>query len=279
MEIRTPLIAIMVSIILLVIYLRKNIPQLISARIFFVFLVSVFVCNVCEILECTAFMLIDEKSSAAALRGVTQILYVGSLLFCAYVMCIYIYAKTTLKRTVSNKVAVITGIPVLIAVTIAIILGINDGINDYGYYYNYGAAVIACYAVGFTYVILSIIRLIFFRSRIKKDSFIGILSGLTVWALLLIYQFIDRGMQVSSVAMMLMALILFLSMENPREYYERSIDGIRNRDAFEMALLERMGMRRDFFVVSVIFTGKTAVMSNSERSELTDLMKIVGKIS
>ncbi|WP_081778592.1 EAL domain-containing protein [Butyrivibrio proteoclasticus] len=279
MEIRTPLIAIMVSIILLVIYLRKNIPQLISARIFFVFLVSVFACNICEILECTAFMLIDEKSSAAALREVTQILYVGSLLFSAFIMCIYIYAKTTLKRAVSNLVVVITGIPALIAVIIAIVMGIDVGVNEWGYYYNCGTAVTICYAIGFTYVLLSILRVIYFKNRIRKDSFFSILSGLIVWAILLIYQFIDRAMQVSAVAMMIMALILFLSMENPREYYERSIDGVRNRDAFEMALLERMGMRREFFVVSVIFTGKTAVMSNSERSEMTDLMKIVGKIS
>lgn len=279
MEIRTPIIAILVSIILLVIYLRRNVPQLISARVFFVFLVSVFFNNLCEILECAAFLFIKENDSAAALRGVAQILYVGSLLFCAFIMCIYVYTKTTLKRTVSNRMVVITGLPVAFAVVTATIMGLKVGINAYGYYYNYGPAAQICYLVGFVYIFLSLMRIIYFKERIPKESFYSILTGLVIWTVLSLYQFIDRGMQVSAIAMMMMALILFLSMENPREYYERSIEGIRNRDAFEMALLEKLGLKRDFFIVSIIFTGKTAVMSNSERSEMTELMKIVGKIS
>ncbi|WP_029230821.1 EAL domain-containing protein [Butyrivibrio sp. VCB2006] len=253
--------------------------QLISARVFFIFLVSVFFNNLCEILECAAFLLIGEKDNAASIRGVTQILYVGSLLFCTFIMCIYVYTKTTLKRTLSNKMVVITGLPVIFAVITSIILGIKAGINSYGYYYNYGPAAQVCYMVGFIYIFLSLLRVIVLRGRIPKESFFAIFFGLIIWTVLSLYQFIDRGMQVSAIAMMLMALILFLSMENPREYFERSIEGIRNRDAFEMALFEKIGLKKDFFVVSVIFTGKTAVMSNSERSEMTDLMKIVGKIS
>jgi EAL domain-containing protein (putative c-di-GMP-specific phosphodiesterase class I) len=233
----------------------------------------------CEILECAAFLFIKEKDSAAALRGVAQILYVGSLLFCAFIMCIYVYTKTTLKRTVSNRMVVITGLPVAFAVVAATIMGLKVGINAYGYYYNYGPAAQICYLVGFVYIFLSLLRIIYFKGRIPKESFYSILTGLVIWTVLSLYQFIDRGMQVSAIAMMMMVLILFLSMENPREYYERSIEGIRNRDAFEMALLEKIGLKRDFFIVSIIFTGKTAVMSNSERGEMTELMKIVGKIS
>ena len=206
-------------------------------------------------------------------------MYVGSLLFCAFVMCIYVYSKTTLKRTISNRMVLITGLPVIFAVVMSTIMGLKVGINSYGYYYNYGLAAQICYMVGFVYIFMSLVRVLYFKGRIPKENFFSILTGLLIWTVLSLYQFIDRGMQVSAIAMMLMALILFLSMENPREYYERSIEGIRNRDAFEMALLEKLGLKKDFFVISIIFTGKSAVMSNSERSEMTGLMKIVGKIS
>ena len=93
MEIRTPIIAIMVSIILLVIYLRRNLPQLISARVFFVFLLSVFYNNLCEIFECSVFYFVDE--SYAALHHVVQVFYVGSLLLVAFIMSIYV--KMTAK--------------------------------------------------------------------------------------------------------------------------------------------------------------------------------------
>ena len=277
MDIRTPIIAILVSIILIVIYLRKGLPQIISARIFFAFLVTVFFNNLCEMFECAVFGYLDD--SFFVLRGVAQNFYIISLLCSAFVMCVYVYAKTTKKRYISNKVIALCGIPLVVAVLVLFFMGIEYGIAEDGRYYNYGMAITICFIIGFLYVFLSLLRTFILRSRLAKSDAGALLIGLFIWAGHAVFQYVNRGMQVSAIAMMLMALILFLSMENPREYYEKSLEGIRNRDAFNMVLVEKYGQERDFFVVSVIFSGKTAILSGADRTELAELMKSVGRLS
>ena len=276
MEIRTPLIAILISIILIIIYLRKGLPQLIHAKIFFGFLLTVFLFDLCEIFQCIVFVYLDE--SYYALRRTAQTMYAGSLVAGAFVMCLYLYARTTKLRRVPKIAICIASIP-LVCAAIALIVGeINYGVSD-GYYYNYGTAISVCYLMGFTYIFLSLLRILILRGRIPKEDYIIIVIGLLIWAVLALFQFLNREIQVSSIAMMLMSLILFLSMENPREYYERSIEGIRNRDALNMILSEKYGQKKPFFIVSVIFTGKTAVMTSSDRNELVEQQVQVGKLS
>ncbi|WP_175560320.1 EAL domain-containing protein [Butyrivibrio sp. YAB3001] len=203
-----------------------------------------------------------------------------SIILTAAVMCVYVYSKTTKRIGVQNMAILISFAPAMLAFTAIFFRQIEFGVNDKGIYYNYGPVIGVCYIIGFMYIIVAIIRVVFLRDRLSVENFTAIIVGLGVWAVLAAFQFIKRDMQVSSVATMLMELILFLSMENPKEFYERSIDGIRNRDAFNMVLPERFGPgHKSFFVISVIFTGKTAIMSNSDRIELAELMKNVGKIS
>ena len=196
MEIRTPIIAILVSTILLVIYLRRNLPQLISARVFFVFLVTVFFSNLCEIYECAVFMYSDE--SRVTLRHSAQILYIGSLLFTAFIMCIYVYFKTSKKRMLSNTVVALTALPMVLAIINAIVNGVFYGVSENGNYFNYGVAVDVCYIVGFIYIFLSLIRVIVLRGRLPKEEFIAFVTGLTVWVFLALSQFFNRSMQVSA---------------------------------------------------------------------------------
>ena len=276
MEIRAPLIAILISIILIVIFLRRGLPQILGSKIFFSFLIVVFFCNLCEILECVVFLYLDDSFSA--LRKVSQGLYVGMLVASAYVMCVYVYAKTTLKRRVS---ALATAIAIAHSIVAYLALALGDvsyGFVD-GHYYNYGGAVRISYLVGFTYIFISLLRVLVLRARIPKEDALSIIAGLIIWAILALFQFIVRDIQVSSMAMTLMSLILFISLENPREYYERSLEGVRNRDAFHMVLAEKMGQKKTFFIISVIFTGKTAVMTSSDRNELAMQQIQLGKLA
>lgn len=276
MEIRTPLIAILISIILIIIYLRKGLPQLIPAKIFFGFLMSVFFFDLCEIFECIVFLYLDD--SFFTLRRASQSLYAGSLVAAAFVMCLYVYSRTTALRRVPKMAVIIAVIPLVCAIVALAVGDIHYGVSD-GYYYNYGNAIGVCYFMGFTYIFLSLMRVLFMRGRIPKEDYVIIVLGLLIWAVLALFQFLNREIQVSAIAMMLMSLILFISMENPREYYERSIEGVRNRDALNMILSEKYGQKKPFFIVSVIFTGKTAVMTSSDRNELVEQQVLVGRLS
>ena len=47
---------------------------------------------------------------------------------------------------------------------------------------------------------------------------------------------------------MMMALILFLAMENPKEFYEKNMPNIRNKEAFTLTPVEKFGFKQNFFI-------------------------------
>ncbi len=277
MEIRTPLVVILISVILIVIYLRKPLPQHVSARLFFIFLIAVFFNNLSEIFESAVFIYMDDPRPG--LLKFVQIFYIGSLVFVDYLMCVYTYSKTDLDHRRLNLAAVLASVPAVIAFISLFVFDIKYGVTEKGVYYNYGLAVNICYVIGFVYIALSLLRVVILGKRLQKDNFWAIFIGLVAWSVLASYQFYNRYIQVSAVAMMLMEMILFIAMENPKEFYERSIEGIRNKDAFLLALAEAFGFKKNVFVVSVIFLGKTGILSGDDRNELSELLKTVGRQS
>jgi EAL domain-containing protein (putative c-di-GMP-specific phosphodiesterase class I) len=244
-------------------------PQIFSTRVFFCFLVSAFVCNICEIIEGAVFLHLD--SSFKALRRTSQSLYIGTLIICAFVICLYVYAKITSSKTVNYWHMFIIAIPGLVGITALFFGKVSYLTNEEGSFYNYGPIVKFSYCIGVIYVVATFIMTAIFRKRIRKEGVVALLSGLGLWIILIFIQYTFHGYQVSSLAVMLMALILFLSMENPKEYYEKNITGVRNRDALELMLVEQFGRKKAFFIVSVIFTGKSTIMNFQDRRKLERL--------
>ncbi len=275
MEIRTPVIAILVLSILIIVYLRKNMPQVFSSRVFFCFLIADFINVACEILECIVFEYADR--SYLGLRRFSQILYIASLLLCAYMISLYVYAKATRGKAVSRRAIILFAIPGIFGTASLFFDRIYYSRTLSGDYYNYGPLVQLCYAIGFLYIFSSLVMAIRHRDRMRKDEPKVIIAGLIMCAILFGAQFTFHGFQVSSVAIMLMALILFLASENPKEYYERDLTNVKNRIAFLMMLEERFGQKKQFFIASVIFTGRTNVLTGEDRQMLLGLQEKIAK--
>ena len=276
MEIRTPIIAILVLTILMIVYLRKNIPQNISLRVFFCFLVTICVNLVCEIIECAVFLYLDYYFFA--LRRISQSLYVATLLISAYFMLVYVYARIMRGRGASWRLAIAMGIPALVGTVTVMVGKVFYTTNRSGNYYTYGSVVNFCYFIGFLYIFSTMLVAIIFRKRMRRDDSIAVIAGLVIWGILALVQFLFHGYQVSSVAMMLMALILFLALENPREYYEKNIENVKNRDAFVYMMDDKFAYPIPFFIVSVIFTGKSSAISGEARWELNALEEDVARL-
>ncbi len=275
MEIRTPIIAILVLTILVVIYLRKNIPQVFSTRVFFGFLITAYLCTVSEFVECAVFTQLD--SSFRVLRRTTQGFYVGTLILCVFMMALYAYAKANHGRMISKLMIALMTTPGIIAVIAVIVGEIYYTRSASGQYYSYGPAIVVCYIVGFYYIITTLVYTIARRKRLHKEEFRAIVIGLLMWFVLTLFQFLFHGYQVSAVGIMLMALILFIAMENPKEFYEKNMLNVRNKEAFTLTLVEKFGFKQNFFIASVIFTGRTSVLSGEERQHLIVLQTIVAE--
>ncbi len=275
MEIRTPIIAILVLTILVVIYLRKNMPRVFYARVFFYFLIAAYINIGSEIFECAVFKYLDK--SFYVLRRTSQGFYVGTLILCAFLMALYVYAKISSGRKVSKRMIALLSVPGIIGIGSLFVGKIYYSTNNLGEFYNAGPAVLFSYFIGFLYIFTTMIMAIIYKDRMRKEDAMSIIVGLIIWAALAFFQFSFHGYQVSSAAIMLMALILFLSSENPKEYYEKEIDGVKNRDAFIMMLVEKFGSTRPFFIASVIFTGKSANLNGQDRQMLYKFQSRVAK--
>ena len=252
-------------------------PRVFSTRIFFVFLVVSYIHVICDIIESSVFKYLD--SSFFVLRSTSQRMYVGTLIMCAFIMTLYVYAKISGGRPVSRIIVGLIAAPGAIGIISLLIGKVNYNITEEGQYYNSGFVVLLSYYIGFLYIFVTLIVAVMFRRQMRKDDALTIISGLLAWALLAFFQFSFHGYQVSSIAIMLMALILFLSSENPREYYEKDIPGVKNKDAFELVITERFGVNKPFFITSVIFTGTTAILTGEDRQTLNRMQGSIAKMA
>jgi EAL domain-containing protein (putative c-di-GMP-specific phosphodiesterase class I) len=210
-------------------------------------------------------------SSFHVLRRTSQVIYVGTQIVCAFLISLYVYAKNSSGRVVSKRIIGYIAIPGIISIISLFVGQVSYTTNASGEYYNVGSVVMFNYLIGFFYIFVTMIIAIFLHKRLRKEDAFCIIAGLVIWAILAFFQFSYHGFQVSSIAMMLMALILFLSSENPKEYYEKDLFNVKNKDAFIMLLIEKFGRKRPFFIASVIFTGKATVLTGEDRQMLNDL--------
>ncbi len=252
-------------------------PRVFSTRVFFAFLVVAYIHIVGDIIESAVFKYLD--SSFYVLRSTSQSIYIGTLLMCAFTMALYVYAKISCGKPVSKAIVGLAAIPGIIGIVALLFGRINYNVNDAGQYYNNGFVVLLSYYIGFLYIFVTMVIAIMFRHRMRKDDALTIIAGLLIWAVLAFFQFSFHGYQVSSIAIMLMALMLFLSSENPREYYEKDIPGVKNKDAFDLVITERFANSKPFFITSVIFTGTTAILTGEDRHLLNRLQGNIAKMA
>ena len=252
-------------------------PRVFSTRVFFIFLVVAYINVLGDIIQSAVFDYLDNTFSS--LRGISQIIYVGTLIICAFVMALYVYAKILHGKKASPIVIGLIAAPGVIGLISLLFGRVNYTVTESGQYYNVGFVVLLCYFIGFLYIFGTMLLSITFRDRLRKDDALAITAGLLAWAILAFFQFKFHGYQVSSIAIMLMSLILFLSSENPREYYEKDIPGVKNEDAFDLVITERFGLSKSFFIVSVIFTGKTMILNGEDRKKLYSLQGEIAKMA
>jgi len=277
MEIRTPIIAILVLTILIIIYLRRSMPSVFSSRVFFCFLIAGFIHIVCDIAECAVFEYLD--SSFHVLRRTSQVLYVGTLLVCGFLISLYVYFKANSGKNASGLIVFFISIPSIVGILSLFLGEIYYSRTSDGHYYNYGPVINLGYAIGFLYIAATLVIAVFRRHQMKRYEATNVIIGLLIWAIMALFQLTVHGIQISSVAMMLMALILFLSSENPKEYYEKNIANVRNKDAFHLVLAEKFGYNKHFYISSVIFTGRSTVLNGKDREKLGKLQEKVAALA
>ena len=271
MEIRTLIIAILVLGILMLIYMRKSILQLSTTRMFCLFLVLSVLNIIIEMVEYGAFVYPD--ASFLWVQGLSRGLYLITLLAVIFALCLYTYSRFTIKRGISTKYACLSAAPAGIGVLLVIASKVLFGGT------SSPVLLTICYVLGMLYSVAAISLAINYNGRAKKEVFAAILVSHFLWCAMFVYQIVRKGTQISSAAIILSAIIIYIFIENPKDYYEKSIPGVRNKDAFIAMLAERFAQPRSFFIMSVIFIEKNILFTDSARKALEEEQRKVAEFA
>ncbi len=183
---------------------------------------------------------------------------VASIYFTAHILSAAIFTKylyEALNIYVSrSKVPFLIYVPLLLAFVL-IILNFFTGIlfsHDNFLTYTRGKLVFTFYIIGIYYLIYVFVFLMIYRKNIPHDKFYALASLFLFSIISNAVQFFKPMWHVEMFANSLMALLIYLAVENPMDYID-SQTKLRNGNAFyqQMDLFIKHGRHTDMVIVSI----------------------------
>ena len=271
MGIHTLIIVILVLGILMFVYMRKSIQQLSTTRMFCLFFVLSMLNILIEMLEYWVFGY--PAGFFPWLKEFSRGLYLILLLSVIYALSLYTFSRFTKERGVSRRHAVLSAIPAIVcAVLVALSKFVFGGTSS-------DILLNICYIIGLLYAVSSAVLAIVYNGRADREVFGAILVTHLIWCATFIIQLCRKGTQVSSLAMAATALIVYVSVENPKDYYETNMPAIRNKDALIAMLAESFAANKPFHIMSVIFIEKNILFTDSAKKALEDVQNKVAEFA
>lgn len=259
-------IAVLVCIILGFSKLRK-LPTL-STRWFTGFLYTAVVNFVLEMLTLLALY---EKIPESWLRPTHQMFF-WSLISVLHCFLLFIDIKGRNQKRYKKRELVLRVLP--IAVTLPILLFADIGYHMEGMMrYSQGPMVtgISLIAVGYfvTYVFLvhHYRNVLVYRER-AAFKFIFVLVFVTTMIQLLVPSLLLTSMSVS-----MMALNVYLAMENPRELADLEVVDALNKNAFLMMVNEYIESKQDFYIVSMTLANSKMLKDAKSYTAMIDYVE------
>ena len=172
----------------------------------------------------TAVNLIFDMFSAYAVNHLETInpvtnrilhnMFLGSIISCLFLHALYIYFMIQSETGFKGKVPIFIYVPLaigLMGITFApLYYKITDTVN-----YSYGPAAYICYACMALYILLLVIYLLAYRSRIRRRKRIIVTSALGIYIVCSGYQAMVPTSLISGLGLVLAVFAIFLTVESP----------------------------------------------------------------
>ena len=241
-----PFISLIVILVLIAFFRKRQLLPLKSTHIFTSFLLLCFF-NV--IFEMFTYFTIERISDFPKLNRFSHQLFIASLNCIIYSLFLYICTKANYHFKKNVLLQILNIIPLLVSFFV-IIFGKLEFNTNSSVRYSYGPMVVTVYLCSLIYIILIDFILIFRKKEFPKSTNTMIIIGLLIWSIAIILQFIHPTMLLSSQAIMILVIFLFLSSENPREYTDYSIKKLLNTRAFNLVLQDYFNSGKNFFIIN-----------------------------
>ena len=253
-------------------YLRNKKLPLLSNKCFSVMLYCTAVNLVFNILKIYAIVHTETVTPPVS-RFCNQVFYLTLILV---VVALYWYVEilgNQQKRVKFKKLA-----KRMLPFGLALLL---IGYGDLNYYYDdsqiYASGSMAiAFQVTVIFYCLLIIRSTFrLKNTIAKENLLAIRAGIVLLMASSMIQFFNLGLLLSSVAVTLMILFIYLSFENPKEYNDEATNSF-NKRAFHLILEEKKEAGKSLVLISVVLDDLSRIQTMMGHDNTNHVLAVVG---
>lgn len=247
MNIGTQMVAMMVVLVVAMEFLQYSRLRLLSTKMFEVFLYISIACIISEIV-CVYAIAHPQYFSIAINRGIHQF-FIGTLDFLIW----YIYLYVDLRGRPSKSYNIIQfswrTIPFVAAIGYVLFGSINFHFGPDGIY-SYGSIVNTVYYMCGVYISLITYTILRYKESYRKLAKYDFWISLVIWASIAVYQWFYPTAMLSSIALSLMVLFIYIVFENSKENADKEIPSVFSRHSFETTVKELFGEKKRFWLIN-----------------------------
>lgn len=270
MEYGVQIVSLAVILTILIGYFQNDRMPLMSTKMFTGFLLLAFFNIIAEF--STLYTITHIETVPPLLNRFCHQLFIGSLDCMSFFLYLYVDIKTRIQRRYGLKQLVIRLLPVSVAFLMVLFGKLEYHIGEDGRY-SYGPMAMTVYVSVAVYLSLVIIRLMQQNNRFTQKEKRNLFYGISVWAVIAVFQFFHPAVLISSLGVALMVQFVYISFENPREYLDFEMENTMNRYAFELMLAELTERKKKFYLVSIVLSNTKLLKNSLGYKEMPQIIK------
>ncbi len=194
---------------------------------------------------------IDEVP--AWLNRLTHQLFMISLIGVMHCFLFFVDMKGRNQKRYSNKEFYVRTLPFWFVVPI-IIYGEVEYYVDGMIRYSYGSMVTGTIIAVGIYILSYILLVFHFKSKLSEREFSTFIFSLSSLVIIAVVQALCPWLLLTSMGVALVAMNIFMTFENPREYADMEVVHAMNKNAFLTMVNEYVQRGKEFHIVSMTLT-------------------------
>lgn len=234
--------------ILFINYCRDRKLPLMSTRIFTIFMI--FAASNIVFDGLTVYTITHLDSVPAVLNRFVHQVYIwtlNSLLYCLY---FYVLILSENQKRISTKQLILRSIPYGVSVIAIIVAPLRYYVSETAFY-SYGLMADTVYICVVIYILMVAGNIIKASNRMNLYKKVLICAGMSVWVIIACIQLYNPEKLLTTIGVVAMVLMVYLSIENPREYVDTEI-GCFNRGAFHLMSGEIIAAGSRTYLINVV---------------------------
>lgn len=198
-------------------------------------------------------------------------LFIGSMIIMVYFLFLYVSENTWRRKKHFLLRMGFMALPAAVALFMTIFGRLDYHIGEDGRY-AYGSMVIAFYISTAIYMVWMTVLLFRKKSHFQDSAKRTILNGIAVWCLVAAVRFVCPRWFMSSIGIAVMVLLLYLSIENPRELLDDEVEKALNNKAFKEMIAELIDGDKKFYILNIVLANSQILKTSLGKKEIPSIL-------